>query len=342
MPDLLAEKTFYRFVGGSAALLIVLTASLAISGEPFPPLPEYAPPPRDLSFNASGCYSYDRKGVFVRDECIFRVAVTASAYEGIDIRRLEQHLWTTTAALLQPLGFDTLQVVPWNREQLVEKFNALDLHFASAPSASISDAAKFFESIIDWDYEPVALYGRYSSVILTQTDSDIRFLSDLHNDTLAAVDPSSSSGYRIPVGFLRVNGIYPRVVFLRGRHSDVVDAVLRGDVAAGATHENWRTYLSVEKQKLLRELPIPFSIPGQAWVLRRDILARPEVANRLVEAVTTWSAEVNDSEKYWAHLEPVTPGDLDAYDTFRGIEQALRDSTVRSDSSLSISRTRFQ
>ena len=310
------------------AVAATLTAGLHVAQESTAPPPALLPAQQPLARPSDGCYRYVRDSTFVRDECVFRVLMTGRDYEALDLAGLERRLWASAGPLLRPLGFDTLQVVAvWPRDRLKEHFAALDAHYVSAPAASVSDATERLDSISEWDYEPVAIYERYRSVVLTRADSPVRSFADLR-DTVAVVDESSSSGYRIPIGYLHSVGIYPPTISLRGRHADVVEAVLRGDVSAGATHDGWRTYLPAGSENALRAMPIPIAIPGQAWVLRRDLSAGPQITARLVAAAAAWSAQVNRDEDYWTRLETATPDDLDAYDAFRHIERVLRDSTA--------------
>lgn len=81
----------------------------------------------------------------------------------------------------------------------------------------------------------------YRSVVVTRIDSGIRDLADLRGREIGLVDAGSTSGYLVPRAMLREQGIDPdREVTTRlfGRHTTVVEAVLAGEVVAGAVHES--------------------------------------------------------------------------------------------------------
>src|SRR5688572_24356895 len=79
----------------------------------------------------------------------------------------------------------------------------------------------------------------YQSVVVTRIDSGIHDLAALRGTTIGLVDEQSTSGYLVPRAMLREAGIDPDeevTVRLYGRHRAVVEAVLAGEVVAGATH----------------------------------------------------------------------------------------------------------
>jgi len=81
----------------------------------------------------------------------------------------------------------------------------------------------------------------YRSVVVTRLDSGIHDLAALRGLKLGLVDEQSTSGYLVPRAMLREAGIDPDrdiSVRLLGNHRAVVEAVIRGDVRAGAFHES--------------------------------------------------------------------------------------------------------
>jgi len=80
----------------------------------------------------------------------------------------------------------------------------------------------------------------YKGYVVTAPGSGITALAGLKGKRVAFVDPKSASGYAYPRLLLRRAGVDPdrdlgETVFL-GTHSRVIDAVLAGTVAAGATY----------------------------------------------------------------------------------------------------------
>ena len=81
----------------------------------------------------------------------------------------------------------------------------------------------------------------YRSAIVTRLDSGIHDLAALRGITLGLVDEQSTSGYLVPRAMLREAGLDPErdvTIRLFGSHRAVVEAVIRGDVRAGAAHES--------------------------------------------------------------------------------------------------------
>jgi phosphonate transport system substrate-binding protein len=79
----------------------------------------------------------------------------------------------------------------------------------------------------------------YQSVIFTRDDTGITDLAGLRGERFGLVDEESASGFLIPRSMVREVGIDPDQdleITLFGRHLAVVDAVLRGEVAAGGSH----------------------------------------------------------------------------------------------------------
>ncbi|MGC4105135.1 MAG: phosphate/phosphite/phosphonate ABC transporter substrate-binding protein, partial [Thermomicrobiales bacterium] len=107
----------------------------------------------------------------------------------------------------------------------------------------------------------------YRSAFITRIDSGIRDLADLRGREIGLVDAQSTSGYLVPRAMLREQGIDPdRDVTTRlfGRHVHVVEAVLRGEVVAGALHEARIAPDTLERgpefarlRKIARSRPIP-------------------------------------------------------------------------------------
>ncbi|ABZ84176.1 phosphonate-binding periplasmic protein, putative [Heliomicrobium modesticaldum Ice1] len=80
----------------------------------------------------------------------------------------------------------------------------------------------------------------YKGYIIARKGSGIASLTALKGKRMAFVDPQSASGYAYPRLLLRRAGLNPdrdlgEVIF-QGTHSRVIETVLKGDVAAGATY----------------------------------------------------------------------------------------------------------
>lgn len=129
----------------------------------------------------------------------------------------------------------------------------------------------------------------YQSAIVARIDSGIHDLSALAGATLGLVDERSTTGYLVPRAMLREAGLDPdRDLSTRlfGQHQAVVEAVIRGEVAAGACHAGRLAPPSLEQgpdyarlRVLARSQPVPLG----PLVVREGLSA--ELRHRLTEAL---------------------------------------------------------
>jgi hypothetical protein len=107
----------------------------------------------------------------------------------------------------------------------------------------------------------------YRSAFVTRIDSGIYDLDGLRGKVIGLVDNPSTSGYVVPRAMLREAGIDPdrdlEIVKL-GNHRAVVEAVIAGEVVAGALHESYTKPPSLDRgpdfarlRFLARSRPIP-------------------------------------------------------------------------------------
>lgn len=107
----------------------------------------------------------------------------------------------------------------------------------------------------------------YRSVIVTRIDSGIRDLAGLRGSVFGLVDEQSTSGYLVPRAMLREAGLDPNMDIqtrIFGQHRNVIEAVIAGEVVAGAAHESRMKPPSLERgpdyarlRVLARSRPIP-------------------------------------------------------------------------------------
>ena len=139
---------------------------------------------------------------------------------------------------------------------------------------------------------PVAEDGQiptYQSVVVTRIDSGIHDLAALRGATLGLVDEQSTSGYLVPRAMLREAGLDPDhdvTVRMFGRHRLVVEAVIAGEVLAGATHSSRLRPPSLDRGPDYARLRIVASsrpIPRGPLVVRAGLPA--DVRQQLVTAL---------------------------------------------------------
>jgi phosphonate transport system substrate-binding protein len=118
----------------------------------------------------------------------------------------------------------------------------------------------------------------YNSIIITRTDTNIETIDDLKGHSFAFLDPSSTSGYLMPMNMFKKRGIEPGDFFsnyiFAGSHAAVQIAVASGQVDAGADSMPSynlmvkRGYVDPEKIKILW---VSEDIPPSPIVVRSDL-----------------------------------------------------------------------
>ncbi|MCX7828379.1 MAG: phosphate/phosphite/phosphonate ABC transporter substrate-binding protein [Thermanaerothrix sp.] len=116
----------------------------------------------------------------------------------------------------------------------------------------------------------------YRGLIIARKDLGLRGLSDLKGRRFAFVDASSGSGYLYPRVLMAKSGLDPKrdlgeVRFL-GTHDRVIDAVLSGEVDAGATYTDaWDGAARKKDLSPLVVLATTDEIPKDAVAVRADL-----------------------------------------------------------------------
>lgn len=135
----------------------------------------------------------------------------------------------------------------------------------------------------------------YQAQFIVAANSGIKKLHDLEGKKIAFVDPSSASGYILPLKTLKERNINPKETIFAMRHDAVVTKVYLGEVDAGATFysppldgkiEDARRlvltqYPDVEKKVKILELSEP--IPNDPIVFRKEI--SESMKQQIVEAL---------------------------------------------------------
>ena len=119
----------------------------------------------------------------------------------------------------------------------------------------------------------------YQSVIISRIDSGIHDLAALRGTTLRSGRRAVHIGYLVPRAMFREAGIDPDqdvTVRLYGRHRAVVEAVIDGEIPAGATHASRLRPPSLDRgpdYARLRVLASSRPIPRGPLVVRADLPA---------------------------------------------------------------------
>jgi phosphonate transport system substrate-binding protein len=141
----------------------------------------------------------------------------------------------------------------------------------------------------------------YKAQFLARADSKIKKLSDLQGKKVAFVDPSSVSGYLLPMKYLKDRGIKPKQIVFAMRHDSVITMIYQRQVDAGVTFysppaENdiqdarrlvRAQFPDVEKKIKIIELSSP--IPNDPVIFRKDMpeKMKKEIADALIKFAAT-------------------------------------------------------
>lgn len=158
----------------------------------------------------------------------------------------------------------------------------------------------------------------YKGLIITRKDSGIRNLHDLQGKRFGFVDKKSASGYLYALDMLKKSRLDTRLgepIFL-GSHDQVIEAVLSGEVEAGATYDEG---LEMAKEKGLdisgiRTLGETAPIPKDAIVCRSN-LSR-QVIHSLEEAFSNYKGRGNHK----SNISKFIKSEDERYDIVRSIQ----------------------
>ncbi|MCR5176565.1 MAG: phosphate/phosphite/phosphonate ABC transporter substrate-binding protein [Anaerovibrio sp.] len=126
----------------------------------------------------------------------------------------------------------------------------------------------------------------YNGYIIARKGSGIKTLDDLAGKSFGFVDKKSASGYVYPKAALVENGKNPDTFFgatrFMGSHSKVIDAVLNGEIEAGATYSEAFEAAGSRASDNLDIIFMTEAIPKDAISAAPDV--SPEVISRLTAA----------------------------------------------------------
>lgn len=254
----------------------------------------------------------------IRREHTFQLVLQNELTNPSRLDSLRRGLRKRIGSSIEDVGFDSIRIgLESDRRKIERELEQGNIHLAVVPSNVVVNITENFPSLSDWEYQFLLSHDTYRSAIISLRDTPIRELKDLKQHTVAAPHERSSSGYKVPMGYLGERGIQPRVQFLDGEHPDVWRAVLKGHVKAGFTHDGFRNELPPEKAGRLTAIKIPIRIPGSVWVLREDVTELPGVESGVRRALRDF-VESNENP-YWSQASRPDAQKLEEYDTYRRI-----------------------
>ncbi|MGZ3773252.1 MAG: phosphate/phosphite/phosphonate ABC transporter substrate-binding protein [Pseudobdellovibrionaceae bacterium] len=175
----------------------------------------------------------------------------------------------------------------------------------------------------------------YQSQFLTHANSKIKSLKDLSGKKVAFVDPSSVSGYLMPLKTLKDRKIEPKEIILASSHDSVVSMIYEGQADGGATYYNHpqegnledarrllkSKYPDIEEKVKIIEISDP--IPNDPIVFRNDISEeiKENIVNALIQFVSTPEGQKAVDSMFGAtNFKKATDAD---YETVREMVKAL-------------------
>lgn len=141
----------------------------------------------------------------------------------------------------------------------------------------------------------------YKAQYLAKADSKIKKLADLQGKKVAFVDPSSVSGYLLPMKFLKDRGIKPKETVFAMRHDSVVVMIYQGQVDAGVTFYSPPAENDIQDarrlvrtqfpdvEKKIKIIELSPSIPNDPIIFRKDMpeKMKNEIAEALIQFAKT-------------------------------------------------------
>jgi phosphonate transport system substrate-binding protein len=175
---------------------------------------------------------------------------------------------------------------------IIQAMNSSKIQFAKIGSANYALGHKVMGDKIapvGTDQQTDGSTGYYS-VVVVRADSPYQKLEDLKGKVLAWADPNSTSGYAVPLYFMKKNGIDPATFFSKtpfsGSHELGVIGVVNGtfDAAADDLVSDTRSNVTRMEEKgmigkgLTRNIWKSGLIPNGPYVMRTDLPAELQSA----------------------------------------------------------------
>jgi phosphate/phosphite/phosphonate ABC transporter binding protein len=161
----------------------------------------------------------------------------------------------------------------------------------------------------------------YNGYIIARKDGSVKSLKDLKGKTFGYVDEKSASGYLYARDSIRKekmnpDSIFEKVLFL-GNHDNVIDAVLRGEIDAGATY-NEAFEAAMKKGMDVEKL----CIISKTEDIPKDVLAaRKEFPLELLEELKKRFVTFSDYEGIETKVQGFIESSDTMYDVIRNLDQ---------------------
>lgn len=179
-------------------------------------------------------------------------------------------------------------------------------------------------------------HSKYRAQIVARSDSDINKAEDINGKKFAFVDPSSTSGYLLPMKVFADRKIKPSETVFAQKHDNVIMMVYQKQVDAGATFYSPRNpdggledarrlvktqYPDIEEKVKIVELTD--QIPNDPIIFRKDLSSdmKTKIQASLLEFIKT--EEGQDAFKALYGVTKFLPSTDADYDSVREMLQSL-------------------
>ena len=225
----------------------------------------------------------------------------------VQANKIEAKAKPLAKLLSKKLGIPVHVTVSTDNTALVESMASkkVDVGFLPSDAYVLAHKRKAADPLLQamrYDYDepsgkqnPNKLDSKYQSMIIVRKNSKIKSIKDLKGKKIAIQDPTSTTGYILPVAELYKKGINvvkdDNLVNVKGHDQGVV-SVLNGDTDAAFVFKDARNLVAKDEPNVFKEVkPIYFTkkVPNDTISVRSDMSSafRKKLAKSMNEIVKT-------------------------------------------------------
>lgn len=225
----------------------------------------------------------------------------------VQANKIEAKAKPLAKLLSKKLGIPVHVTVSTDNTALVESMASkkVDVGFLPSDAYVLAHKRKAADPLLQamrYDYDepsgkqnPNKLDSEYQSMIIVKKDSKIKSIKDLKGKKIAIQDPTSTSGYILPVAELYKKGINvvkdDNLVNVKG-HDQGVMSVLNGDTDAAFVYKDARNLVAKDEPTVFKKVqPIYFTkkVPNDTISVRSDMSSsfRKKLSKAMKEIIKT-------------------------------------------------------
>ena len=225
----------------------------------------------------------------------------------VQANKIEAKAKPLAKLLSKKLGIPVHVTVSTDNTALVESMASkkVDVGFLPSDAYVLAHKRKAADPLLQamrYDYDepsgklnPNKLDSKYQSMIIVRKNSKIKSIKDLKGKKIAIQDPTSTTGYILPVAELYKKGINvvkdDNLVNVKGHDQGVV-SVLNGDTDAAFVFKDARNLVAKDEPNVFKEVkPIYFTkkVPNDTISVRSNMSSafRKKLAKSMKEIVKT-------------------------------------------------------